>query len=133
MSFERRKIRVGKVISDKMDKTVVVLVEWRQPHLVYGKPIRQRTRFMAEDSKGECRMGDTVRIIETRPLSKTKRWRVAEILAREEIVEIHPEEIDNPAADIVIETSATPVEAVTEATGQTVGPDVAVEAASGEQ
>ena len=93
MSFERRKVRVGKVVSDKMDKTVVVQVEWRSTHPVYRKSIRRRTRFNAHDEQNLCQVGDLIRIIETRPLSRTKRWRVTEILSREEIAEVQPEEI----------------------------------------
>lgn len=93
MSLANRKVRVGTVVSDKMDKTVVVVVEWRRPHPLYKKPVRRRTRFYAHDEEGQCRVGDLVRIVETRPLSRTKRWRVAEVLARVEIAEIQPEEI----------------------------------------
>ena len=93
MSFERRKARVGKVVSDKMGKTVVVLVEWRRTHRLYKKAIRRATRFMVHDEANSCNVGDMVRIIETRPLSKTKRWRVAEILSRGDIAEVQPEEI----------------------------------------
>ena len=93
MSFERRKIRIGRVVSDRMDQTVVVLVGRRRPHPLYRKSIRRRSRFNAHDENNTVRVGDLVRIIETRPLSKTKRWRVVEVLAREEIAEIQPEEI----------------------------------------
>ena len=93
MSLERRKIRVGTVISDKTDKTVVVQVEWRRRHPLYKKSMRRRTRFQAHDAENKCLVGDLVRIVETRPLSKFKRWRVDEILAREEIAEIQPEDI----------------------------------------
>ena len=93
MSYERRKIRVGKVVSDRMDKSVVVAVEWRQPHRLYRKSVKKLTKFKAHDSENYCKMGDLVRIIETRPLSKTKRWQVVEVLSREEIAEIQPEEI----------------------------------------
>ena len=103
MSFERRKVRVGRVVSDKMDKTVVVAVEWRRPHPLYKKPVRRRTRFKAHDAENQCRDGDLVRIIETRPLSRTKRWRIVEILARQDVVEIRPEEI---AIDEAVEEAA---------------------------
>ena len=93
MSYERRKVRVGKVVSDKMDKTVVVAVEGRRPHPIYKKAVRKRTRFKVHDEENQCKLGDLVRIIETRPMSSAKRWRVAGILAREEIAEIQPEEI----------------------------------------
>ena len=93
MTYERRKIRVGKVVSDKMDKTVVVVVGWRRPHRVYQKPVRRETRFMAHDPQNLCKIGDTVRIRECRPISKTKRWRIEEILQREDIAEIQPDDI----------------------------------------
>ena len=93
MSFERRKIRIGRVVSDKMDKTVVVAVEWRRPHRVYKKPVRRETRFVAHDPANECRLGDTVRIREGRPMSKTKRWRVVDILQREDLAEVQPGEL----------------------------------------
>lgn len=99
MSYERRKVRVGKVVSDKMDKTVVVVVGWRRPHRVYQKPVRRETRFMAHDPQNQCKLGDTVRIRECRPISKTKRWRVEEILQREDIAEIQPGDITTIAND----------------------------------
>ena len=77
-----RKVRVGRVVSDKMDKTVVVSVETITPHKLYSKTIRTSKKFKAHDEENNCRMGDTVRIMETRPLSKEKRWRVIEILER---------------------------------------------------
>ncbi len=93
MSFQSRKVRVGRVVSNKMQKTVVVVVDWSQPHPLYGKAVRRRTRFMAHDEKGECKVGDLVKIMETRPLSRTKRWRVVEIVEKGELPEIRPEEI----------------------------------------
>ena len=93
MSFERRKIRIGTVVSDKMDKTVVVTVEWRQPYALYKKSVRRRTKFVAHDNENQYKVGDLVRIMEGRPISKTKRWRVVELLNREEIAELQPDEI----------------------------------------
>ena len=78
-----RKVRVGKVVSDKMDKTVVVAVERKVPHALYNKPMVSTKRFKAHDENNECRIGDTVKIVETRPLSKDKCWRVVEILERQ--------------------------------------------------
>lgn len=78
----RRPTRVGKVASDKMDKTVVVVVERVVPHPLYKRRIRRSTRLKAHDERNECRIGDTVRIEETRPLSKDKHWRVVEIVQR---------------------------------------------------
>jgi small subunit ribosomal protein S17 len=77
-----RKTRVGMVVSDKMQKTVVVSIERRVQHPVYGKMVRRTTKLKAHDEQNEAKTGDTVRIMETRPLSKDKRWRVVEIIER---------------------------------------------------
>ncbi len=79
-----RKVRQGKVVSDKMDKTIVVAVEDRVRHPLYKRTIRQTKKFKAHDEENSCRIGDIVRIMETRPLSKEKRWRLIEILERAE-------------------------------------------------
>ncbi|MDO7788916.1 30S ribosomal protein S17 [Desulforamulus aquiferis] len=79
-----RKVRQGKVVSDKMEKTIVVAVEDRVRHPLYQRTIRQTKKFKAHDEENSCRKGDIVRIMETRPLSKDKRWRVIEILERAE-------------------------------------------------
>ncbi|MBD2576190.1 30S ribosomal protein S17 [Oscillatoria sp. FACHB-1406] len=75
------KERVGVVVSDKMDKTVVVAIENRSPHPKYGKIVVKTKRYKAHDEENQCKEGDRVRIQETRPLSRTKRWKVAEILS----------------------------------------------------
>jgi small subunit ribosomal protein S17 len=77
-----RKTRVGKVVSDKMQKTVVVQIERRVPHPVYGKMVTRTKKLKAHDEENTAKTGDTVRIAETRPLSKDKRWRVVEIVER---------------------------------------------------
>jgi small subunit ribosomal protein S17 len=79
----RRKQKVGRVVSDKMDKTVVVAVESLKKHRLYKHTVRVTRRFKAHDDQNKCRTGDTVRIEETRPLSKDKRWRVVDILAHD--------------------------------------------------
>jgi small subunit ribosomal protein S17 len=89
----KRKTRVGIVVSDKMDKTVVVAVETLKRHPLYGKTFNKVVKHKAHDEKNSCKLGDKVKIIETRPLSRQKRWRVAEIIARGEVAEITPEEI----------------------------------------
>ena len=89
----QRKIRLGRVVSDRMDKTAVVAVETFKRHPLYKKAIRRTVKHKAHDENNECRAGDIVRIVETRPLSKQKRWRVAEIITRREVVEVQPEEI----------------------------------------
>ena len=93
MSYDRRKVRVGRVVSDKMDKTVVVAYGWSRPHPIYKKAVRAESRFMAHDPENRAKLGDLVRIVESRPISKTKRWRLVEILASQEIAEIQPEDI----------------------------------------
>lgn len=92
MVRQRRKVRVGRVVSDKMAKTVVVEVAWRQAHPLYKKAIRRLSRFVVHDPQKMCQLGDLIRIEETRPLSKTKRWRVLEVLVRGQVVELPPEE-----------------------------------------
>ncbi|MFA5890790.1 MAG: 30S ribosomal protein S17 [Actinomycetota bacterium] len=82
MERSRRKTRVGVVVSDKMDKTVVVAVQDTFRHALYGKTQRRLTKYKAHDEANSCGVGDRVRIAETRPLSRTKRWRVAEILEK---------------------------------------------------
>ena len=77
-----RKTREGLVVSDKMDKTVVVSVEDRVKHAMYGKVLRRTTKYKAHDEQNECGIGDRVLLMETRPLSATKRWRVVEILEK---------------------------------------------------
>ena len=77
-----RKIRVGVVSSNKMDKSIVVVIERKVKHPLYGKFVKKSTKFHAHDEKNECSIGDTVRIMETRPLSKTKRWRMVEVLEK---------------------------------------------------
>ena len=77
-----RKERIGIVTSDKMDKSIVVSVERKEKHPKYGKFVKKTTKFVAHDEKNDCGIGDTVRIMETRPLSKTKNWRLVEIVER---------------------------------------------------
>lgn len=77
-----RKERVGVVTSDKMDKSIVVSVERRVKHPKYGKFVKKTSKFVAHDEKNDCNIGDTVKIMETRPLSKTKNWRLVEVVER---------------------------------------------------
>ena len=93
MSHDRRQTKVGKVIGDKMDKTVVVSVEWRQPHRIYKKNVRKWSSFKVHDQGNTCNVGDTVRIVETRPLSKTKRWKIAEIVQKGDVADLQPGDI----------------------------------------
>jgi small subunit ribosomal protein S17 len=82
MDRGRRKVRSGRVISDKMDKTVVVAIETLVRHPLYGRIVRRTTKFKAHDEANECGVGDTVEIMETRPLSKDKCWRVARVVEK---------------------------------------------------
>jgi small subunit ribosomal protein S17 len=77
-----RKERIGVVSSNKMEKSITVAVKWKEKHPIYGKFVNKTKKFHAHDEKNECSIGDTVRIMETRPLSKTKRWRLVEIVEK---------------------------------------------------
>ena len=91
MSYlEKRKVKEGLVVGDKMDKTVVVAVETRKVHPLYKKAIRVTKKYKAHDEKNACKIGDKVKIIETRPLSKEKRWRVIGIMPKREVAETKP-------------------------------------------
>jgi small subunit ribosomal protein S17 len=92
----RRKSLVGTVVSNKMDKTVVVAVERRQPHPLYRKIVRSTTKYKAHDPNNAANLGDVVRIEETRPISKEKRWRIAQTLTRGDVAEVSPREIGVP-------------------------------------
>ena len=82
MERNLRKTRVGKVVSDKMDKTIVVAIEDNVKHPLYKKIVKRTYKLKAHDENNECKIGDTVRVMETRPLSKDKRWRLVEIVER---------------------------------------------------
>ncbi len=90
---KKRKARVGRVVSNKADKTVVVVVETPRRHSLYKKVIKRAVRYKAHDENNKCGVGDLVRMIETRPLSKQKRWRVAEVITKAEVVEVQPRDI----------------------------------------
>ncbi len=118
MAKTMRKVRVGSVVSTRMDKTAVVELVWKQRHRVYRKQMRRVTRFYVHDPEGQCRIGDTVRIQETRPISRTKHWRLLDILARRAVAEVRAIELEG---DAVIEPAAadenddaTPVDDIAE-------------------
>ena len=91
----KRKTKIGKVVSDKMNKTVVVAVDTPKHHSLYKKTIRRVVNYYVHDEKKRSKLGDTVLIEETRPISKLKRWRVVEVITKGELAEIKPEEITN--------------------------------------
>ena len=82
MSLNLRKVRTGVVSSNKMDKTITVAVKWKEKHPIYGKFVNKTKKYHAHDEKNDCNIGDTVTIMETRPLSKLKRWRLIQINER---------------------------------------------------
>ena len=115
------KSKIGHVSSNKMQKTVVVLVESHRNHPLYHKTIKKVKRYMVHDEKNECKIGDTVKIVETRPLSKEKRWRVAEIIIKAAKIDVKPEEIAAPAVLTEAKTGADEIvnENVADTTGTT--------------
>jgi small subunit ribosomal protein S17 len=100
--------KVGIVVSNKMDKTAVVAVERRFPHPLYHKIVRRTTRYKVHDAENNSNLGDIVRIVETRPISKEKRWRIAEVLTRGNVAELKPTEIGTTE---VAEVSGSPAAA----------------------
>jgi small subunit ribosomal protein S17 len=90
---KQKKTRIGRVVSNKMNKTVVVAVDTSKRHPLYRKTMRRAIKYKAHDEENMCAEGDIIRIIETRPLSKEKRWRVSEIITRTDAVEITPDEV----------------------------------------
>ena len=116
MARETRKKRMGRVVQNSMDKTVIVAVEWRQRHPLYKKSIRRVTRFFVHDGENRCSLGDVVRIEETRPISRLKRWRIMEIVEQHEVAEVKPIELDQAVLEEVsdIEAAAAPEAEVSE-------------------
>jgi small subunit ribosomal protein S17 len=121
MSREHRKVRTGRVVSDKMDKTIIVAVQWQQRHPLYEKLQCRTTKFYAHDGAATCKLGDLVKIEETRALSRLKRWRVIDVLERREVAEVKPLELDQALLDAqrrkqveqgTMAAAAAPVEAV---------------------
>lgn len=94
MARELRKVRVGQVVGNKMTKTVVVEVHWSLRHRIYGKSMRRVSRFYAHDGNSQCKVGDLVKIEETRPISHLKRWRVIEVVQHRDVAEVKPIELD---------------------------------------
>ncbi|MYC37251.1 MAG: 30S ribosomal protein S17 [Chloroflexi bacterium] len=99
----RRKVRTGSVVRVKQDKTAVVEMVWKQRHRLYHKQVRRVARFYVHDPENQCQLGDVVRIEETRPISKTKHWRLLEILERRQVAEVRPIELEGDAATAVAE------------------------------
>ena len=100
MAKEKRKVRVGSVVRTRMDKTAVVEMVWKQRDRLYRKQVRRVARYMVHDPLSQCQLGDVVRIQETRPISKSKHWRLLDILERREVAEVRPIELEADAQDI---------------------------------
>ena len=129
----RRKTLIGIVVSNKMDKTAVVSVERRYPHPLYHKIIKSSKRYKAHDPRNEAVLGDVVRLEETRPLSKEKRWRIAETLTRGNVADIAPREIGMPE-EALLEKQAPPAPAAAAPAAEpaTEAPEAPVAAAAAE-
>ena len=107
MSKEMRKVRTGTVVRTKSDKTTIVEMVWKQRHRLYRKQMRRVARFYVHDPLSQCQLGDIVRIQETRPISKTKRWRLLEILERHLVAEVRPIELESDA-DVILAPEEEP-------------------------
>ena len=106
MAKEMRKVRTGAVVRAGMEQTAVVEMVWKQRHRLYRKPMRRVTRFYVHDPLNQCRVGDMVRIQETRPISKTKRWRLLEILHRRQLADVQPIELETDIDAAIAEPAA---------------------------
>ena len=112
MSKEMRKVRTGTVVRTKSDKTTIVEMVWKQRNRLYRKQMRRVARFYVHDPLSQCQLGDIVRIQETRPISKTKRWRLLEILERHLVAEVRPIELESDAAVILAPEEETETEEI---------------------
>lgn len=117
MAKQMRKVRVASVVGTKMNRTAVVELVWKQRHTLYRKPMRRVTRFYVHDPQSLCTLGDTVRIEETRPISKTKHWRLMEILSRRQVADIRPSELESDAVVEAAEEAEQPVGVLPDAPG----------------
>ena len=117
MAKEMRKVRTGAVVRAGMEQTAVVEMVWKQRHRLYRKPMRRVTRFYVHDPLNQCRVGDMVRIQETRPISKTKRWRLLEILHRRQLADVQPIELETDI-DAAIAEPAAEVETAADAAAE---------------
>jgi small subunit ribosomal protein S17 len=101
MAKNMRKVRTASVVRTKMDQTAVVEMVWKQRHPIYRKQMRRVARFYVHDPQSQCQVGDLVRIQETRPISKTKHWRLLEILERHQVAEIRPIELESDVEPVI--------------------------------
>ena len=108
MAKTMRKVRVGSVVRTRMDQTAVVEMVWKQRHPLYRKQVRRVTRFYVHDPQSLCQLGDMVRIQETRPLSRTKHWRLLEILQQRLVTDIRPSEVEAELQEATTTESPVP-------------------------
>jgi small subunit ribosomal protein S17 len=101
MAKNMRKVRTASVVRTKMDQTAVVEMVWKQRHPIYHKQVRRVARFYVHDPQSQCQVGDLVRIEETRPISKTKHWRLLEILERRQVAEVRPIELESDVEPVI--------------------------------
>ena len=136
MAKSMRKVRVGAVVRTNQDKTAIVEMVWKQRHRLYRKQMRRVARFYVHDPENQCRLGDTVRIEETRRISKNKHWRLMEILERKQIAEVRPIDLETDVAPEMTQPRILAAEARAEATAAEASEEPeseAVEEESGEE
>ena len=121
MARSMRKVRTGSVVRAGQEKTTVVEMVWKQRHRIYGKQMRRVARFQVHDPENQCRLGDVVRIEETRPISKTKHWRLLEILQRRQVADVAPIELESDAVIVEPEVEAPNEASVADNSGESEG------------
>ena len=111
MARSMRKVRVGAVVRTNQDKTAIVEMVWKQRHRIYRKQMRRIARFYIHDPENQCRLGDTVRIEETRPISKNKHWRLLEILERKQVADVRPIDLETDVGQEITQPRVVAAEA----------------------
>ena len=130
MARSMRKVRVGAVVRTNQDKTAIVEMVWKQRHRIYRKQMRRVARFYVHDEQNQCRLGDTVRIEETRRISKNKHWRLLEILERKQVADVRPIDLETDVGQEITQPRIVAAEARAEAAAESV--DDEPEAVEGE-
>ena len=118
MAKSMRKVRVGAVVRTNQDKTAIVEMVWKQRHRIYRKQMRRVARFYIHDPENQCRLGDTVRIEETRPISKNKHWRLLEILERKQVADVRPIDLETDVGQEITQPRIVAEEARAEAAAE---------------
>ncbi|MEC8959614.1 MAG: 30S ribosomal protein S17 [Chloroflexota bacterium] len=118
MAKSMRKVRVGAVVRTNQDKTAIVEMVWKQRHRIYRKQMRRVARFYIHDPENQCRLGDTVRIEETRPISKNKHWRLLEILERKQVADVRPIDLETEVGQEITQPRIVAAEARAEAAAE---------------